>query len=294
MTVFDGHNAAMSAAMDADLADRPTGEGLIFPPGVQQQVDPNFVMQQMMQNMQNMMQMFATSMQQLTQGQATQNAGMSSAAFSPQEPTHWREDKSLSNVRLDERAFRRIEKFHDKKEEWKEWRSQVLNAISECDNTFAEDLIIFEKKEDVITKLDLTPTQQQLSATLSSRLISLTGKEAFAIVSAAERQGVEAWRQLNQRFDPQTDARFALLLIALVSFKIGKTQDVQSGLVKWEAKLLELERDHNEKLSPKIRRTLLLNVLPSPLQARLLEQQQCGHRQSARQSARQCGHRQWQ
>ena len=35
--------------------------------------------------------------------------------------------------------------------------------------------------------------------------------------------------------------------------------------------LLSLERDHAEKLSPKIRRALLLNILPSTLQSRILE-----------------------
>ena len=83
--------------------------------------------------------------------------------------------------------------------------------------------------------------------------------------NAAKGQGVEAWRQLCLRFDPQTDASFALLLIGLASFKIGKTQDVQSGLVRWETMLLALERGHSEKLSPKIRRALLLNILPSAL-----------------------------
>ena len=32
-----------------------------------------------------------------------------------------------------------------------------------------------------------------------------------------------------------------------------------------------LERDHEERLSPKIRRALLLNILPAALQSRLLE-----------------------
>ena len=35
--------------------------------------------------------------------------------------------------------------------------------------------------------------------------------------------------------------------------------------------LLALERDHSEKLSPKIRRALLPNILPNVLQSRLLE-----------------------
>ena len=81
--------------------------------------------------------------------------------------------------------------------------------------------------------------QQQLSATPQARLISLVGTEAFAIVNAAEGQCVEAWRQLSKRFDPQTDARFALLLILLVSFKIKPRRE--AGLVRWETMLPSLE-----------------------------------------------------
>ena len=60
-------------------------------------------------------------------------------------------------------------------------------------------------------------------------------------------------------------------LISLVSFKIGKGQGVPSELARWETMLLSLERDHAEKLSPKIRRGLLLNILLSSLQPRILE-----------------------
>ena len=52
---------------------------------------------------------------------------------------------------------------------------------------------------------------------------------------------------------------------------VGKGQGVQSELVRWETMLLSLERDHAEKLSPKTRRALLLNILPSTLQPRILE-----------------------
>ena len=106
------------------------------------------------------------------------------------------------------------------------WRTPLLTATRECDKGFADPLIVYEKAEDPIEDDVLTPTQQQLSATLQARLISLTAKEAFAIVIAARGQGIEAWRQLSNRFDPQNDTRFALLLISRVSFKIGTGQDV--------------------------------------------------------------------
>jgi hypothetical protein len=266
---FHTQHAAMDQAMqqdiDAHAANAGVAGGPILPDAAQQNPMPDF---------QTLMQGFLQMMWQATQQQASQpGQAASTAAIGPQVGASrpWQNDSHLANVRLDERAFRRIEKFGDRKEDWKDWRSQVMNAVRECDKTFADKLVTLEKLDDPIEDVHLSVVEQQLSATLQSRLINVTAKEAFAIVTAAEGQGVEAWRQLNKRFDPQTDARFALLIITLVSYKIGTKQDVQSGLVKWEAMLLALERDHNERLSPKVRRALLLNILPNALQSRLLE-----------------------
>ena len=67
----------------------------------------------------------------------------------------------MANVRLDERAFRRLEKFTNEKDEWKEWRTQLLTAVRECHKGFADALVIFEKEEYVIKDDAMTPTQQQ-------------------------------------------------------------------------------------------------------------------------------------
>ena len=53
----------------------------------------------------------------------------------------------MANVRLDERAFRRLENFTNKKDEWKEWRAQLLTAVRECDKSSADEVIILEKKK---------------------------------------------------------------------------------------------------------------------------------------------------
>ena len=90
-------------------------------------------------------------------------------------------------------------------------------------------------------------------------------------MNAWEEQGIEAWRQLVKRYDPQTDARFANLVNDLISFRVSKGQYVQTEMVKWEAMLLAMDRDHNEKFSPKMRRCLLLSILPQGLRDRLLE-----------------------
>ena len=106
----------------------------------------------------------------------------------------------MANVRLEERAFRRLEKFTNKKDEWKEWRTQFLTAVRECDTGFATSLIAYEKAEDLVEDGGPTLTLQQLSATLQARLISVNVEEAFSIVNATEGQGNEAWLQSGKRF----------------------------------------------------------------------------------------------
>ena len=69
---------------------------------------------------------------------------------------------------------------------------------------------------------------------------------------------------------PQTGSRLTSLILSIVGFKI-KGKDVQAGLVQWESQVLALEKDHKEILSPKIRRALLMNILPSAMQNRVLE-----------------------
>ena len=258
----DAHAAAMEAQRQQQQAAAPQQQ--------QPQATDTMVQQMMQMIMQKIMEQVSNAFtQNVGQPAGVQGPGSSGV---PSGPTPWQIDPKMANVRLDIKAFSRIDKFTDKKEEWTEWRAQVIEAVRECDRTFADEMVnVYEKKEKVITNDDLTPVQQQLSGVLQSRLVNLTGKEAFAIVRAADGQGVEAWRQLLMRFDPQTDARFVTLLISVISFKIGTKQDVQSGLVKWEAMLLALERDHKEALSPKIRRALLLNILPQNLQNKLME-----------------------
>ena len=58
--------------------------------------------------------------------------------------------------------------------------------------------------------------------------------------------------------------------MAIVNFKI-KGKDIQAGLVQWEQQILALERDHQENLSPKLRRAFLMNVLPSWMQSKVME-----------------------
>ena len=110
----------------------------------------------------------------------------------------------LANARLDERNFRRIKTFTNKREEWREWKMHFVSSIRECDVAFADHLWGIEKRQgsedDVdIDIMPLDMTQTQLAGALSSRLIDVTTGEAFRIVEVNIGNGKEAWRLLNKR-----------------------------------------------------------------------------------------------
>ena len=165
---IDQHAADHSAAVSGANA---AGNGGAAPPGLPQEPSIMSLLQTMQQMMQKMMTFHI--------GQGTTTSGTSPpAASSPQGGVDWKRDGSMANVRLDERAFRRLDQFSNKKSEWKEWRTQLLTAIRECDATFATTLVNYEKSEDPIENSLLTPTLQQFSATLQAWLFSVTQKEA--------------------------------------------------------------------------------------------------------------------
>ena len=119
-TPFDAQQAVMEAAMqqdiDAHVQVAPGGPMLQpQPPHVQAQAlqagVPGMSPQAMMQTMmQQFMQQLLLSMQQALPQVARGTAPVGEAApaaFSPH-GAGWQEDRRLANVRLDERAFRRV------------------------------------------------------------------------------------------------------------------------------------------------------------------------------------------
>ena len=76
----------------------------------------------------------------------------------------------LDNAKLDIRNFSRISKFTNKRSDWREWKSQFIYAVAECDDPFAKTVTSMEKQVTSIDmNSDLNPTQRQLSAVLFNR-----------------------------------------------------------------------------------------------------------------------------
>ena len=83
------------------------------------------------------------------------------------------------------------------------------------------DLIdfLFNAPEEEVDEMTVGPADSQLSATLYSLLIGPTTKESFRRVEMTGGHGREAWRQLDRRYGPQTDAKLLALTLSLANFK---------------------------------------------------------------------------
>ena len=90
-----------------------------------------------------------------------------------------------ANTRLDEKYFRSIDKFNHTKSGRKEWRRHFLNAVRDCDDTFADLIEGYEKSETPLDHLlAYNPTQGQQSTNLYNRLIGHTTGTAFQTVES--------------------------------------------------------------------------------------------------------------
>ena len=135
-----GMYAAATAAAPAETEDLqtgvpqqpPIGSPLCIAPPLDPN-NPNMPMMAFMQLMNQQMQTFMQSMQTQMQSQTVQANSNSG---------------SVQN-RLDERCFRRLERFSNKCDDWKEWRLHFLTVIGECNAKFSTFLKENERKESL-------------------------------------------------------------------------------------------------------------------------------------------------
>ena len=179
------HNQQQQAAADQAAAQQLLAEQQQNQQAFDAPLPPNMPLNP---TMKDFMQVFVQIFEKMTVQQAA------SSGFQPG-------GGGMSNVRLDERNFRRCEKFNNKPESWREWAKHFISAVRECDASFSDYMTMIEKQEQPIESISLSPVQSQLSATLHTRLYQLTNQEAWKIVDGCDGNGIEAWRLLVHRYE---------------------------------------------------------------------------------------------
>ena len=179
---------------------------------------------------------------------------------------------ALKVAHLDEKHFRRVPVFENKQSSWKEWRTHFLIAVRETSSSLADTLVNAEGEENELTLERLGEQTKLLTPLLYSRLMTLMRDMSFSIVETTDGNGVEAWRLLSRKFNPTTHARCVQMVTEIISHKIHKNEEVLTSLVKWEAKVVALARDHKEVFSEKLKIGFLMKIFPQGLSEKALEE----------------------
>ena len=144
---------------------------------------------------------------------------------------------------LDERHFRRMDKFEGVESKWKEWAFQLKTQVGAISRPTRElldniqnkgndpdwDNIFFEHNDDEVKKM---------GAELYNLMASLMGGEALPLVrGVAGSNGWEAWHKVAMRFDPKTPARALKLMMMIMQPKrVKDIMEIQQAVEEWENK----------------------------------------------------------
>ena len=115
----------------------------------------------------------------------------------------------------------------------------------------------------------------ELSGTLYDILCQHVEGEGFMILKsvAARRSGFEAWNKLFNKYNPTTFSRGLQLLTKVANpGRLKNYNEVESGIVLWEEKVVQLQSQFGEGLTDKLKTAILINAMPVGIQDQVFQQ----------------------
>ena len=174
---------------------------------------------------------------------------------------------------LDERHFRRVEKFDGKEGMWKEWGFQFKTQVGAASRYTRNKLDEIQKEGtdpdlDGIFVDDNADMVDKLGAELYSTLTSLVSGEALMMVRGVPHgDGWKAWSKLFNRYNPKTPARALMAMMAVMNpRKVKDVRDLSQAVEEWEVKVKNLKLEHDVEIGEQIMVALLTSMVTGDLQ----------------------------
>ena len=181
--------------------------------------------------------------------------------------------RHVGGGRLDERFFRRVDKYGGEEKGWREWSFAFKSAVGMANVKILKVIAEIEKCvdepvwEDVL--LEVTEEESdRCGAELYAILTSLATGEAMTVLRGVPGgDGWMGWWKMVRRFDPKTPARALRAMMSVMQpKKVKDTRDLAKAMEEWEVKIKQLKVDHDIDLDPRIMSALLVSMLPSDFQ----------------------------
>jgi hypothetical protein len=102
--------------------------------------------------------------------------------------------------------------------------------------------------------------------------VKLVGKAFLLLQSVADGNGFELWRRLREDANPTTPmGMLRSIMDVMVCKRVTDMKMVMEALTKWEVKVMAVERDHKEKVSPNIKVAVAIAMCPLGVQESILQ-----------------------
>ena len=198
-----------------------------------------------------------------------------------------RESKG-KKISLDERNYRRVEKFDGDVQKYRGCRFDLLVGIGQVDDRLGREIkrmlgkvgdvkgVISDHWDPVGDGGMPKDLHEKYQGELYGILCSLTGCEAKNILKGMQEasDGMDGFKGimfLEKRFDARTSASLLQAYLGVVTPGVLKSSDLVSGIHKWELKVGNLFSRYGETLGDKLKLAMLVGMIPKEFQDLVLQ-----------------------
>jgi hypothetical protein len=187
--------------------------------------------------------------------------------------------REKSSGRLDERHFRRVEKYDGTEGKWKEWSFLFKTQVGAANKTARSLLDEAQKMKAEDPDMDTAFVEygqdmvDKVGAELYSVLTGLlTGEPLTLVRGIPHGDGWRAWHKLYHRYNPRTPARALVAVMGAMSpKKVKDIRDAIKAIEEWEIAIKNIKAEYQFEVPEMIRIALLTSIVPSDLQDFILQ-----------------------
>ena len=174
---------------------------------------------------------------------------------------------------VDTKGVGRPSTFDGTQTKWSAWAFRVENFIASVYVNGREALDWAGTREKMIVDEDLrelqdldTPDVFEINEAVYALIAQITEQEPLDIAKNTTRgAGLEVWRKLQRRYDPQTVGRKRAMLSRILAPGSAKIADLSAAIQRWEESVRVYQERSRENLSDDVRTGILIEMLPEAL-----------------------------
>ena len=186
---------------------------------------------------------------------------------------------------IDVKGLGRPKEFSGKEEDFRQWskKTEAFFAGVTKESEMMLEWAAEQAMEITTTAIDLEflPTDSELWTVecknlefvlqqMHTALLALTSCEANVIVANSRKNPLEAWRRLQERYDPTTGGRRRNFLRTIISLGRCSLLELQAGIERWESHVSCYEKKLKDKLYDEIKLACLEALVLEELEMHLM------------------------